>query len=152
MRYRALNSSGLRMWAVTSAIAVVALARHPLPDHGVPLAAVYLVVNGFLAVRSVARDRTQIRHAADFMRGYPVRVVEPAAHWSAVLPMIAVFVGWAYFVSAASSGRFLLAYSLPVFAEAFMTRQAIARRERAGVEVFVGGGRVYAHPRMEPLP
>jgi hypothetical protein len=150
--YAALSRDTVELCGAATAVALVALARHPLPSHGVPLAAVYLVVNAGYAFRGTSRDLGGIQLATRFVSGRPVRVTEPAPLWSGLWLFALLFVAWAYFVSTASAGRFLLASSLPGIAQALITHRAITRRERTGVELYLGGGQIYVHPRVEPLP
>jgi hypothetical protein len=151
IRYAHLSRVTIQMWGAGTALGVIAMATHPVPAH-VPISAVYLVVNAGFAISHTGRDVGRIRQAADFARDTPVRVVEPRPVWSAAWPMATVIVASSYFAGPAGAGRFAVACCLPSLAQALMTRRAIVRRERKGVELFVGGDEVYVHPRSQPLP
>jgi hypothetical protein len=150
VRWSELLRSNVLALSALALVGIVAVARDPLPG-GVPLSAVYLVVNGWFAIRATRRDLARLRRAVGFRHGVLVRIEEPEALWKRIAPLAAVFALCDVLWGVAAAGRLTLAYVLPLLAQAVITRRAVGRRERAGHDIYVTSTNVVAHPRAEPL-
>jgi hypothetical protein len=149
-RYSEVLRGQLIFYGVAVLIGVAAMATAAVP-HRIMLAEIYAVVNSGYAFKYTRRDLRRVRAAGDFAAGISVRVSEPGVAWDVYGLIAALFIGGAYFYGAAISGRYLVAFFAPDLVQAVITGRAVARRERAGLDLYIHGGRVDAHLRSLPL-
>jgi hypothetical protein len=151
VRYSDVLRGMMRWCGLGVVIGVVAIATDPIPHGGIPVSAIWALVNAGYAFHHTRRDLRRVRSAGEFAPGLSLRVAEPGTPWDIYVVLVALFLGTAYFGSAASAGRYLLAFLAPNLVQAAVTFRAVARRERAGLDLYIHGGEVNAHLRSIPL-
>jgi hypothetical protein len=104
-RYPEILRAELFLCASAVIVGLVAMASDPIPSGGIPVSALYAIVNSVFALRYTRRDLRGVRAADDFAPDLSVGVAEPVRPWGIYIFITGVLIGFGYFAGVTTGWR-----------------------------------------------